>query len=83
MALQVDKRFWSLSDTTEVISFNPPCVSGVWNWLQQEDCSVPSHRVSSTTLFPGRQIDTLFWGALHSQDNTGGMDCDTPSIAKF
>lgn len=43
-------------------------------------CSV-SH--SSITLSPGRQIYTLFWGALHSQDNTGGMDCDTPSIAKF
>lgn len=82
MALQVDKRFWSLSYTTKVIGLNPTCV-GVWNWLQQEDCSVPSHRVSSITLCPGRQIYMLFWGALHSQDNTGGMDCDTASTAKF
>lgn len=83
MALQVDKRFWSLSHKTKVVGLNPTCVGGVWNWLQQEDCCVPSHRVSSITLSPRKQIDTLFWGALHSQDNTGGMDCDTLSIAKF
>lgn len=83
MALQVDKRFWSLSHTTKVVGLNPTCVSGVWNWPQQDDCCIPSHRVSSITLSPGRQIYTLFRGALHSQDNTGGMDSDTPSIAKF
>lgn len=83
MALQVDKRFWSLSHTTKVFGLNPTRVSGVWNWLQLEDCCVPSHRVSSITLSPGRQLYTLFWGALHSEDNTGGMDCDTPSTAKF
>lgn len=83
MALQVDKRFWSLSHTTKVFGLNPTHVSGVWNWLQLEDCCVPSHGVSSITLSPGRQLYTLFWDALHSEDNTGGMDCDTPSTAKF
>lgn len=83
MALQVDKRFWSLSHTTKVFSLNLTRGSGVWDWLQLEDCCVPSHRVSSITPTPGKQIYTLFWGALHSQDNTGGMNCGIPSIAKF